>query len=267
MNKNQNNNHNTTVEISRLKLRIFNIILIISLISNVVIYYLYNHSKETIWEICSTANPDILLYTTTTPFEYIYTQKPTESMGQVLTENGYSFGVNAGYFKGTYSNATPTGLLQIRDTQYSQQSADAQITTFVVLDYEDNSLEFIPNADFNPSNYSSENFTFFQTGPMIIEDSVIINDKITASLNGNGCFYRTFLGYIPEDKLFIYGISTQKVTINQVAEELMDRPEFQGKDFTIVNLDGGPSTAMFSTMSSDQNFNTQKELPLILGVK
>jgi len=47
----------------------------------------------------------------------------------------------------------------------------------------------------------------------------------------------------------------------------MDRPEFQGKDFTIVNLDGGPSTAMFSTMSSDQNFNTQKELPLILGVK
>lgn len=260
-------NLNQYISIRKIILNILFTLLIISIILNGLFYYLYTEKRQDFRNLCSTIEPNIILHITEKPFDYIVIENPTSSMSTVLKDSEYSFGINGGYFDGTYGNAKHAGYLSINGTMLYNSKIDAQITSYAVLNYKENSLKFISNNDFNESNFNGSDYTIFQTGPMIIKDSKVVYSEIDNSFNGTGCFYRSFLGYIPEDKMFIYGITNQKVTLTQVGEVLLINEELKGKTFSIINLDGGPSTAMYSSKDSSLNFNTEMELPYILGVR
>lgn len=175
--------------------------------------------------------------------------------------------VNGSYFRGSYVDAQHAGLLQIKgEPLYQIATNDDQVTHIVVFDEKDNTLKFEEAKDFPIDSYKKDYYTLFQTGPLLIKNSQVQTDLITASNNGGGKYLRTVLGYTSTGEKFFL-ITKVNYDLTKLSEKILGLPMFANKIINVVNLDGGTSTAMYSADFPNFNFGESKRLPSILGVK
>lgn len=104
----------------------------------------------------------------------------------------------------------------------------------------------------------------FQTGPMVVERNRIATRSIDASINGNAPYRRTMLGYTDEDRAIYFIVTRQDATLASVAAALLGMPAFRGKTLTVVNLDGGASTALHSRNHPELDIVPLEKLPWFL---
>ena len=105
----------------------------------------------------------------------------------------------------------------------------------------------------------------FQTGPLVIQDNKISSEYINSSLNGQGSYIRTLIGYTETEKFVV--ITTRFYKLEDVANEILNLEIFKEKKVNLMNLYGGPSTAIYSKDYSAINFNETKKLRLVIRVK
>ena len=106
----------------------------------------------------------------------------------------------------------------------------------------------------------------FQSGPAIIINNKIQKDFINNSLNGKSKELRTLIAYNSENEIYLI-ITREHVKLEELAEFLLITQPFTNRNISIMNLDGGSSTALFTKNNPEFNFRENKRLPLLLGVK
>ena len=187
----------------------------------------------------------------------IYNPNQTSTVKEVGINSKFDIMTNGGFFLEDNQYA---GALVIDSKIISQPAPlDKQLSHVVTYDPTSNSYEFIPTTKFNINlGYDLA----FQTGPLMILDNVRQDAYISNSVNGSGEYLRTFFGVTTEGEV-ISGISTKKITLELLSDYLLET--FKEKQITVINLDGGSSTALFLGESNAKNYGQFKILPVLLG--
>lgn len=116
----------------------------------------------------------------------------------------------------------------------------------------------------NESSFNEETrpvrWVWFWAGPMIIEDGEV-NRKLTEDTSHRNTPYsRTFMIQLADHTTVLW-ISKAKTKLSDLGAQL--NTIFKGQIISVVNLDGGPSTALENDKIS---VNTQKKLPLWFSI-
>lgn len=199
------------------------------------------------------------------PLNFFFTESEAQSVREQALQSNLELAINGTYYIGSYVNATHSGLLQIRGDFLSDFVPNVQLTHTIVYNHANDSIEFVRARDLGDSLYFSSNHTLLQTGPLLIVNNQIQHEFINGSLNGGQESLRTVLGYTSDGEVF-FAISRTGVTLTAFSEQLLQNQVLRGKQITVINLDGGASTAMFSKDLEQFNFRESARLPLIIGI-
>jgi exopolysaccharide biosynthesis protein len=198
----------------------------------------------------------------TTPLELSTTWQEAGSLQQTAKQQAYQLAVNGTYFKGQYSQASPAGFFYEGGVLGSPIIQDPQLSRIVSYSRKENNLQFLTLAEFNLANNSSD-FSF-QTGPQILVENVVQEKEIADSINGLGGYRRTFLGRTSLGAHF-FGVTTAPLSLPELGRILTEMKVFKNLTISVVNLDGGPSVAMYSRDLARVNVNISMQLPLVIG--
>ncbi len=200
-------------------------------------------------------------------FDFNFTPTNPGTLETQGEKGNISVATNATFFAGTYQHATHAGLLYLKGEKYGPLSDEGQLSHIVSYDPETKRLDFIDAKQFDEKmiNTSPKN-TFFQTGPMVISNNEIQNAFIDSSINGNGRHTRTFLGQLNSGEMFLI-IASKSYKLKDLGKIVMELPPFVNKRMNVVNLDGGPSSAIYVKDHPEFSFNADHDLPLTIFVK
>ncbi len=196
-------------------------------------------------------------------FEIIYDPTQPLSLYQTAENDPYSYLINGSYFEGSRIHA---GWLSIFGDQHAPIKDDRQLSHMAILDTSLGYLDF-PGLDLWDSSMTGTSTIEFQTGPLVIYENQIDTLSIKASINGMTSHLRTFLAYTEEDGMKYFIITRQVGPLDKIAEHLLSLPVFNNKALSVMNLDGGSSTALFSREHPELNFNVNRPLPILLGIR
>lgn len=195
--------------------------------------------------------------------EIIYDAENPPTLKQAGQLNDYRYLINGSYFHASREHA---GWLSILGTQHAELLDDKQLSHIVVLNKELEYIDFPGLEIWNDSSTSSETIEF-QTGPMVVAANTVDTLSINASINGKGAHLRTLLAFTEEDGMRYFIICRDLGPLENIGEHLLSLPVFKDKTLWAVNLDGGSSTALYSRDYPILNFNTERPLPILLGIK
>jgi exopolysaccharide biosynthesis protein len=200
--------------------------------------------------------------------KYIYTPKDAPTLNEIAKSNSCNTAINASYFGGNYSDATHAGYLSIDGGEIAHRTdpaLDPQLTQ--IISYYPQTQTYVVN---DANNYHPELIDRatvpgfeFQTGPIVIKESQLQTNFINNSKNGTGKYVRTLLA-IKDQKYTYLIIARQNSRLDDIGAFLLTRDFMKTGKWDVVNLDGGPSTALFSTDYPELNFNASQQLPLVL---
>jgi uncharacterized protein YigE (DUF2233 family) len=192
--------------------------------------------------------------------EYLSQMDLAKSTSEHLDESNSSTSIliNAGYFTPEFSHI---GLLaESGDISSSLSFNNPQANA--VVQFNNGTL-----SDFmaNDYVYSNEVDLAFQTGPLIIKDNIIQSESINNSLNGNGTYLRSVVGYSDEGYGFILA-SINTVALSTIGEFLINEDVFFTGNITAVNLDGGSSVSFASSENEEFGYRRDKKLPYYIKI-
>lgn len=205
------------------------------------------------------------LFSSEAELDFLYTPREAQSLVEQSRENEFVAAINGSYFIGSYVESSPSGLLQIKGELISEYVPNVQISHVVVYDHVANELKFIRARNLDLSAYSQPRYSLAQTGPLLIDSNQVQFDFIDGALNSEQESIRSFIGITDAGEKFI-GISRTQVTLYELVDTISANPLFQNNNITVVNLDGGASTAMFVKDSEALKFREQIRLPLVIGL-
>ncbi len=200
------------------------------------------------------------------PLTITFTAQNAQTLKEQSILDGYSLAVNGSYYRGSYIEAEHSGLLQIKGKKLWDMVPDSQLTQVVIYDEQADSLQFMPTSEIKLTDYKADKYTLFQTGPLLIKNGVVQSAEIAASLNGSGRYLRTVMGVTDDGQKFVL-VTRINFTLGDLASMVLSFPIFQNKHVTLVNLDGGTSTAMYSRDLDQFNYQESSRLPVVIGVK
>lgn len=197
-----------------------------------------------------------------TKLNYYYFTKAQLSLKDIALTDRLTVITNAGYFSGKVNDATHAGYLYNNGKLLSPTIAktDKQIT-HVAVQYQNGSIDFIANSDFK---LQSNMQLAFQSGPLFLNAGTTDVTAINNSSNGNSLTTRTFLGKTNNGQYFL-GISRSAVTLHELAKLILNNPTVFGTTPSVLNLDGGSSTAMYVPNYLDFNFTPDWINPTAIG--
>ena len=196
-------------------------------------------------------------------FEIIYEPTDPISLKEAAEKHPYSYIINGSYFEASRIHA---GWLSIFGVQYEPLKEDRQLTHMAVFDSSLGYLDF-PDLNLWDSSMTSATSIEFQTGPLVIHANQIDSLSIQASINGESSNLRTFLAFTEEDAMKYFIITRRTGPLDKMAEHLLSLSVFEGKTLSVMNLDGGSSTALYSRTQPELNYNIKRPLPILLGVR
>ncbi|MEA5471496.1 phosphodiester glycosidase family protein [Spirulina sp. 06S082] len=205
----------------------------------------------------------IVIVSFSSRFDLIYHPTKALPLKDIAQHFDYRYVMNGSFFEGDRLNAKHAGWLSILGMNHSLVKEDPQLSHVVRYDPSSEAIEFLPLEEFNP--LISDNYIEFQTGPLIIRNNKLAEKYIKESINGLGDYKRALLAYTnDQQKYFI--ITKEVVSLDDLGEYLLTLPIFSGKIFNAINLDGGPSVALYSKDYPELNYNEEDRLPILLTI-
>jgi exopolysaccharide biosynthesis protein len=220
--------------------------------------------QKTSTDIATPAASDFFVFEATHGFEIFYDSGTTKSI-QEYYQTG-SIIINGSYFGGTKPGKYyPAGLwIENKKIKYPQMNDDPNITHTVFYMNYGNRVSIIKNSDTtqmipiclqNPAGCIA-----FQTWPLVLSGNILQN--FWDSWHANGKHARTLLGKTKSGKIFFF-VSTIPRSLREVWEKILADARFMNDPITVLNLDGGPSTAFFDGI---RWFQSDKKLPIIFRI-
>lgn len=203
----------------------------------------------------------IVLFNNVTTFDLL-NENNTMTLNDYLKTEDLSVVVNGGYF-------TPdqkfVGYLYDGSELAKLSRGNVQATHIAVFDNESKRIFFVDSNLFESAEYITTGDLAFQSGPIILDKNILQTTFIDKSLNGNGSYYRTFLGKTESGKVFV-GVTTDIYDLRKLGEAMLQLNEFKGEVVSVLNLDGGTSTAMSVKNNEPFSFRGFRLLPFYLGI-
>jgi len=190
----------------------------------------------------------------------LYTPDKIKTIKEHIENTKFELGINGGFF---LPNMIYAGFLYLNRKITSDISlGDPQVTHIVELGEK---VKFIDQKTFNIDNIN-QNYSYFQSGPLIIESNNIRQDLIEKAPNGYKKTFRSFFGIVEEtdEKFFVQIINS--VDLLESAKIILNFERFRNEKITVINLDGGSSVSFYSKNRPDLNFLVNKKLPMILVI-
>lgn len=199
--------------------------------------------------------------------EVVFTEENAQSLKEQARSERFEVVLNGGYFLGTNLDADPIGLLQIRGEVLSNRVQDSQnqVTQIIVFDHEEKSLSIFPWNEFDDEQYMQEKYSIIQAGPLVMKDGQLQETAIAESINGSDPYLRTLIGYTNEGEMLLL-VTRISYSLPDLVKELQRYPITENKQLTLVNLDGGSSTAMHVPDLLQFSFGENKRLPYVIGI-
>ncbi len=197
-----------------------------------------------------------------------FTAENAQSLKEQTQSEEWKMAINGGYFAGSLISATPIGGLSIRGEVLTEVVNDSQnqITQVVIFDHEQLKLNIVPLSQFSSSAYADSRYSYFQTGPLVLKDNQLQSTQIKDSINGVDKYLRAVVGITDKGEI-VLGVSRIAMSLEEFANKLLSVETLADRKVTLVNLDGGSSTAIFSPELDQFNFGENKRLPYVIGVK
>ena len=193
------------------------------------------------------------------PFSFYFFSKNPPSLEKIGEK--HALVMNASFFGGDRQNAIHAGFLKKNGRQISPVWDDPQLTHIFHYNPKNLTAKISPVESFQ----SDKNFPLeFQTGPLVLNRGKLDEISIQKSKNGRGKYRRTLLGF-DDEKNFFFIIVKKPVALDDLGKFFSTKKVFQNA--TIINLDGGPSTAIFSRDFPEINFRERQKMPFVLAVK
>ena len=195
-------------------------------------------------------------------FDFIYDPSQSLSVKNVVTKLNYRYMINGSFFEQSKEHA---GWLSILGQTKTPQKKDRQLSHIIRFKPNTGEMNFIEYKLFKPS--MNNNYIEFQSGPLMIEKNQVSKNYIQKSLNGLLPYRRTLLAYTEEDRRKYFIVTKKTIKLDELTKYLLALSVFSGKTLYVINLDGGPSVALYSKTYPELSFNETAILPVLLGVR
>jgi exopolysaccharide biosynthesis protein len=196
-------------------------------------------------------------------FEIIYEPSQTLSIHQVGQNFKYRYLVNGSFFEWSGKHA---GWLSISGNKLTPLKHDRQLTHIAILNTTTGEMVFKSAELWEPSMSDKANIEF-QTGPLVIQGNVLDMPSIRQSINGQRSHQRTLLGYTEEDKMKFFINVRKPERLDKLGEYLLKLSIFEAKTLSVINLDGGPSVALYTLTHPEMNHNGGAVLPILFALR
>lgn len=195
--------------------------------------------------------------------DYFYFTQNPPTLSSIAQERNCEIAFNASYFAGEKENASHVGLLSIWGHQYVPLGVDNQLTHVAVFNKLSQSVQFF-DANSYQSAPSVEKLEF-QTGPLVLEDGIVQDGFIMNSKHGKFRHKRLLLARNNSNQTFVIIVRSQ-VDLIELGNFLKGL-SILGEGVDVLNLDGGKSVALWSRNYSNENYNENDTLPLVICVR
>jgi uncharacterized protein YigE (DUF2233 family) len=223
-----------------------------------------------VWSQC--AGGTVWIVETTRPLAPFHFEGTVPPLRQHATTvaNEFALVFNGAYHDGNYAKAKLEGLHVFDGKKLSElKLEDRQLTHVLSIDrsgridsireatYE---LQATLNAD------TSRLSTHIQSGPLILDNGKLAKPFIEGSLNGNDAYKRTAIGVTRAGETVIVIAKTPR-TLADLASIVLATNDYAKRGLTLLNLDGGPSTAIHSADVRGLSYGADKITPVGFGVR
>lgn len=196
-------------------------------------------------------------------FEILYQPAQTASVQKVGQDSGYRCIVNGSFFEQSREHA---GWLSMFGKQYSPLKSDRQLSHITTLNTRTGAVLFTAAESWQDALMDSESIQF-QTGPLIVDSSRLALKPIRHSINGLQAHRRTILAFTEEDRLKYFIIVRSPGRLDEIGKYLLKLSIFAGKTLSAIDLDGGPSVALYLKDHPELSYNETVVLPILFGSK
>lgn len=208
---------------------------------------------------------DIVIVTVPDKLDFLYIPKDVKPFGIMAKENNFRYQINSSYFAGTHTDAKHCGWLKIYGKQVdSSIMEDKQLKYITRIDKNSKMMENFYYKDFKPEQ--NENTLEFQTGPLVIENSLLADTAIRSSINWQRITQRTLIACTEKKNLFLISVR-EGADLIELGKLLLKLSVFKGKCLDVMNLDGGSSVSFYSKNIPELNYRLKTQLPLLIGIK
>lgn len=197
-------------------------------------------------------------------FDFIFIPSNAESIDSVAEKGNYKIMINGSFFGGTRLAAEHAGWLRLFGKTYSPIAADRQLSHVFRYNLDEKKSHLIPYQKFRPVNDTRA--IEFQTGPLVVDSNRVAQKYIAESINGLGKYTRILLA-ITDRRHFHFITVRKRVALDELGNYLISLSIFSNHRLDLVNLDGGPSVALYVEKYPELNYHADVRLPILLGVK
>ncbi|MCI0494124.1 phosphodiester glycosidase family protein, partial [candidate division KSB1 bacterium] len=197
-------------------------------------------------------------------FDFVFIPKNAKSIKSVAKKGNFKIMINGSFFSGTRLTARHAGWLRLFGKTFSPIGQDRQVSHIFRYNLDEKKSELIPYQKFIPTddNRSIE----FQTGPLVVDSNKVAQKYIAESINGLSKHVRTLLA-ITDKRHFHFITVRERVSLDELGNYLTSLAIFANQRLDVVNLDGGPSVALYVEKYPELNYNADARLPILLGAK
>lgn len=217
------------------------------------------------WSVC--AGGSVWIVETTRPIDLFVSHRRVPTLRQRLARSPRAaLLVNGSYHDGNYARPVFDGLLRIGErTIAPAKVADRQLTHLLSIDRSGRLAAILPATAAGMAALAPDS-NAVQTGPAILQDGAIATAAIRGSLNGIDAYKRTAIGRTRAGETVIV-IARTPWTLTDLGSFVAATDDYAGRGLTLVNLDGGPSTAIHSAIVPPLSYGADKVTPVGLAVR
>ena len=212
------------------------------------------------WSEC--AGGDLWVIETLRPIEPFFSATDVPTLrARAQRSPGRSLLVNGGYHDGHYAEPRLEGLLSLRGkTAGELKAGDLQLTHVMSIDAAGRIASFRA-AEAGIAARLETNHSHVQSGPLILDEGKIAVAAIERSVNGKDPYKRTAIGRTAAGETIIVVAKTPQ-TLANLARLVLRINDYDRRRLTLLNLDGGPSTAIHSNQSPRLSYGADKITPV-----
>ncbi len=214
------------------------------------------------WSRC--ANDSLWVLETQRPLEILFAPTAVRTLRRWAERRpDVTLLLNGGYHDGDYAEPTMAGLLELDGKVVSAlKPGDTQLSRVFSLDGSGRLVGVEPADARQPTSVAAR----MQTGPAILLDGQLAAKEITASANGRDPYKRTAIGRTRDGTTVIVVARTPR-TLAELGTMLRRINAYRRRKLTLINLDGGPSTAIHSPDVPALSYGADKVTPILIAVR
>lgn len=223
-----------------------------------------NKSASFNWSVCE--DNSVWVIETQQPLIAFYTSQDVPTFREKTAASPqFAAVVNGAYHNGNYAAPVMEGLLTIASDEISKMKIDDRQLTHIMSINTKGKVANISPASALPDDYPRPDYTYTQSGPLILSRGEPALSSIATSLNGTDAYKRTAIGVTDAGDTVIVIAKTPR-TLPELALIVLEINDYRERRLTLLNFDGGPSTAVHSLESDRLTYGADKVTPVGFGI-